>query len=400
MRILYGVVGEGMGHATRSRVILEDLLKKGHDIRVVVSGRAAKFLGEKFAGRARIRVEEIHGLHLKFDGNDLDVSESVLSNLAAAPEGVKKNLEVYSRVTADFDAEVVVSDFESFAYFYGRAKRLPVISIDNMQVINRCRHDAFVTDDASFSFQLARLAVKAKLPGAYHYLVSSFFFPPVKKPRTTLVPPILRPEILAARREPGAHVLVYQTAAANADALVATLKKLPYAFRAYGTGKTGNDGNVTFCPFSETAFVDDLRTARAVVAGGGYSLMGEAVHLHVPMLSIPIQGQYEQELNGRYLQQLGYGRCAAAVDADVIDAFVKDAPTMQDALERYVPRNNDMLFACLDELLRHVSLDEPPPATLATPALGRFEPPLPSSLADALDDSDADFTDPASLRRR
>lgn len=400
MRILYGVVGEGMGHATRSRVIIENLLQKGHEVRVVVSGRAAKFLTDKFAGRARIRVEEIHGLHLKFDGNDLDVSESVLSNLAGAPEGVKKNLEVYARVTADFDAEMVVSDFESFAYFFGRAKRLPVISIDNMQVINRCRHDAFVSDDASFSFQLARLAVKAKLPGAYHYLVSSFFFPPVKKPRTTLVPPILRPEILAAKREPGDHILVYQTAAANADALVATLKKLPYSFRAYGTGKSGSDANVTFCPFSETGFVDDLRTARAVVAGGGYSLMGEAVHLHVPMLSIPIQGQYEQELNGRYLQQLGYGRCAAAVDADVIDAFVKDAPSMQHALERYVPRNNDMLFACLDELLRHVALDEPPPATLATLALGSYEPALPSTLADALGDDDGDGTDPSQLRRR
>jgi len=399
MRVLYGVVGEGMGHATRSRVILEHLLRSGHELRVVVSGRAARFLTEKFAGRPHIRVEEIHGLHLKFEGNDLDVSESVLSNLAAAPEGVKKNLEVYARVTADFDAEVVISDFESFAYFFGRAKQLPVISIDNMQVINRCRHNAFVTDDASFAFQLARLAVKAKLPGAYHYLVSSFFFPPVKKPRTTLVPPILRPEILAAKRERGEHVLVYQTAAANADALVAALKRLPQAFRAYGTGKSGTDGNITFCPFSETGFVDDLRTARAVVAGGGYSLMGEAVHLHVPMLSIPIQGQYEQELNARYLQQLGYGRHATVVDVDVIDAFLRDTDTMQHALSTYVPRDNGMLFGCLGELLRHVGLDEPPPPALSSPSLGSFTPPLPSNLADALgDDEDDDLTDPSGLR--
>ena len=72
-----------------------------------------------------------------------------------------------------------------------------------------------------------------KLPGAYHYLVTSFFFPPVRKQRTTLVPPILRPEILAAKREPGAHVLVYQTAAAN-TALVPALQSLPYDFRVYG----------------------------------------------------------------------------------------------------------------------------------------------------------------------
>jgi UDP:flavonoid glycosyltransferase YjiC (YdhE family) len=31
MRILYGVVGEGMGHATRSRVVLEELVKE-HEV--------------------------------------------------------------------------------------------------------------------------------------------------------------------------------------------------------------------------------------------------------------------------------------------------------------------------------------------------------------------------------
>src|SRR5687767_7766027 len=35
MRILYGVVGEGMGHATRSRVVLAHLLASGHEVKVV-----------------------------------------------------------------------------------------------------------------------------------------------------------------------------------------------------------------------------------------------------------------------------------------------------------------------------------------------------------------------------
>lgn len=404
MKIIYGVVGEGMGHATRSRVILEHLLAAGHDIVVVVSGSAHAFLTGKLAGRERIRVEEIHGLHLKFDGNDLDLSESILSNLKLLPEGLSKNLGVFSDLLGGFQADLVISDFESFAWWFARVKQLPLISIDNMQVLNRCRHDDFASDDESFAFQLAKFAVKAKLPGAYHYLVSSFFFPPVKKARTTLVPPILRPEILAAKREPGDHVLVYQTAAENADSLVATLQTLSHRrFKAYGTGKTGTFGNVECCAFSETGFVDDLRTARCVVAGGGHSLMGEAVHLHVPMLSIPIQGQYEQELNARYLQRLGYGRWADVVDAGVIDAFIADAGTMQAALERYLPRDNSMLFGCLDELVRHISLDEPAPDALAAPAMGRFErglEGLPSSMQELIGPDDDDVTAPAAIGRR
>ena len=43
--------------------------------------------------------------------------------------------------------------------------------------------------------------VKSKVPGCFHDLVTSFFFPPVRKERTTLVPSVLRPEVLAARRE-------------------------------------------------------------------------------------------------------------------------------------------------------------------------------------------------------
>jgi uncharacterized protein (TIGR00661 family) len=394
MRVLYGVVGEGMGHATRSRVILEHLLSAGHDVRVIVSGRAHKFLSERFKDRKNIAIDEIEGLNLRFEGNDLDVSESVLSNLDKAPQALSKNIAVMGRILEGFGPRVVISDFESTAYFYGRIHKVPVISIDNMQVINRCRHDRFVTDDKSFSFRMAKLAVKAKLPGAYHYLVSSFFFPPVRKPRTTLVPPILRPEILKAKREPGEHVLVYQTSTTNTQ-LIPALQKLPYRFKLYGMGRSGEEGNVTLCAFSETGFVDDLRTARAVIAGGGYSLMGEAVHLHVPMLSIPIGGQYEQELNARYLQKLGYGMFADALDVDLMARFLARTDEMSHALASYVPRDNQMLFDCVDELLHDVDIDEPAPQHLKSASLGGWEgPDLPPHLLEAIE-NDEDETAPA-----
>jgi uncharacterized protein (TIGR00661 family) len=371
MRILYGVVGEGMGHATRSRVVLEHLLAAGHSLVVVVSGRAFGMLAKVFAGRERIQVTEIRGLHLRFDGNDLDLLDTVLANAVGAPTALLHNLDAYRRAVRGFDAEVVISDFESFAYLYGRAHNIPVISIDNMQIINRCHHDAFTSDEGGASFQLAKWAVKAKLPGAYHYLVSSFFYPPVRKPRTTLIPPILRPEVLAARREPGQHVLVYQTAAASADHLLAALAPLPQSFLVYGTGRTSSGhANIELRGFSETQFIEDLRTAKAVIAGGGYSLMGEAVHLHVPMFAVPITGQYEQMLNARYLELSGFGRYGDGFVTEELAQFLDDADDMADRLQRYVPRNNNMLLACVDELLVSVAADAKPPAVLYSDNLG------------------------------
>ncbi|MCK6502799.1 teichoic acid biosynthesis protein [Myxococcota bacterium] len=381
MRILYGVVGEGMGHATRSRVVLEHLLAQGHELHVVVSGRAFGFLRQAFAARAgdgpgTVDVQEIVGLHLVYEGGAVDKSESLWSNLGQAPEGIQHNLQVYEQVVGSFQPDAVVSDFESWAYLFGRAHDIPVVSIDNMQVINRCRHDLDVVTGPSglpaLDFRLAKLSVKVKLPGAFHYLVSTFFTPPVRKPRTTLVPPILRPEILAARREPGAHLLVYQTASTN-RALLQTLSRLPMECRVYGMGTERDPGlgdHVRLCAFSQQGFVDDLRTARAVVAGGGYSLMGEAVHLGVPMLSVPLKSQFEQELNARYLARLGYGAWAPELTEAALRDFLARVDEHAAALRGWTPRDNRMLFACLDEVLARVDAGEAPPEALSAENLG------------------------------
>ena len=53
MRILYGVVGEGMGHATRSKVVCEHLVARGHDVKIVVSGRAHALLAKSLQRRRR-----------------------------------------------------------------------------------------------------------------------------------------------------------------------------------------------------------------------------------------------------------------------------------------------------------------------------------------------------------
>jgi len=250
---------------------------------------------------------------------------------------------------------------------------LPVLSIDNMQVLNRCAHGAEATGEGSAAFQLAKAAVKIKLPGAYHYLITSFFFPPVRKKRTSLVPPILRPEILAARREPGGHVVVYQTSSTNFG-LLEILKRFPLPFKVYGMGRQGVDGNLTLCPFSQAGFVEDLRRAKAVIAGGGFSLMSESVHLGVPMLSVPIEDQYEQELNARYLTRLGYGAWAKQLDAGVIEQFLDELPRRQEALRAYPRQGNELLFTGLDELLDCMAAGLPPPERLQSKTMGSYDP--------------------------
>jgi uncharacterized protein (TIGR00661 family) len=194
----------------------------------------------------------------------------------------------------------------------------------------------------------------------------------VGQPRTTLLPPILRPEIMAARREPGDHVLVYQTSSSN-QRLVPALKKLPHKFRVYGMGRQGVEGNVLLCPFSEQSFVEDLRTARAVIAGGGFTVLSEAVSLRVPVLSVPIERQYEQELNARYIEHLGYGIWSRTLELDVVEQFLRRLDEFSQALAHYQRCDNSLLFGCVDELIRRVNAGEKKIDRLESEAPGKWE---------------------------
>jgi uncharacterized protein (TIGR00661 family) len=397
MRILYGVVGEGMGHATRSRVVLEHLLGQGHELHIMASGRARDFLAKRFtipdsdagpSSASRIpadrpsafsvdrpshsgvrpisshpasashppsKVQGIHGFSMITEENRVRLGKTVLSNVLSGTTGLPKNIAAYFALLTEFRPEVVISDFESWTYLFAKTHGLPILSIDNMQIINRCAHEPDITAGHEASFQLAKTFVKSKLPFCNEYFVTTFFRPPLRKPDTRLFPPILRPEILEAKRTRGEHLLVYQTAEGN-DELATTLIRSGFPARVYGMRRqiTADvvEGNLTYRPFSETGFIDDLASSRAVIAGGGFTLMGEAVYLRKPMLSVPLAAQFEQVMNARYLQKVHYGRMAESLaDPREIETFLRELPTFETALESYDQDGNHELFGAVDEWL-------------------------------------------------
>ena len=148
---------------------------------------------------------------------------------------------------------------------------------------------------------------------------------------------------------------VEQTSTTNA-ALLDGLKASGIPCRIYGMRRDLKadevEGNLTFKPFSEVGFIDDLRTARGVVAGGGFTLMSEAVYLRKPVLSLPVVGQFEQEINALYLEQLKYGMYAKALDGRVLKEFLQAIPKCEEALKGYSQEGNQKMIAALDEQLQ------------------------------------------------
>src|SRR5262249_42304739 len=161
-------------------------------------------------------------------------------------------------------------------------------------------------------------------------------------------PPILRPEILAARASAGEHLLVYQTAEGN-EGLASLLARAGVECRVYGLRRGIQEeqveGNVRYRPFSEAGFVADLASARAAVAGGGFTLMGEAVSLGKPMLAIPVEHQFEQVLNGRWLERLGYGQMVERLSEPAqLATFLAVVPSCTERLSSYRQEGNRAIF--------------------------------------------------------
>jgi uncharacterized protein (TIGR00661 family) len=353
VRILYGVVGEGMGHAIRSRVVLDELARR-HQVEVVVSGRAHDYL--KAIETERLGVNRIWGLSIVYEDNQVRNFRTLLANVKGAlvEGGWPENIRAFFDLAERFQPEVVISDFESWSYLFARAQGLPVISVDNQQIVARCELAPEIVAGHEAEFQLTRAIVKAKLPGCFHYLVTTFFHPPVVKPRTTLVPPILRRQVLEARPEEGDHLLVYQTSTSYGD-LLEQLRRTGVECRIYGVRrgieKEEREGNLRFLPFSDPGFVEDLRTARGVVANGGFTLLGEAVYLRRPVLSVPVGKQFEQVVNARYLKREGFGMEADEVTGPVLQQFLERAPDLRRNLAGYHQDGNRELFTCLEDRL-------------------------------------------------
>jgi uncharacterized protein (TIGR00661 family) len=351
MRILYGVVGEGMGHATRSKVVCEHLVARGHDVKIVVSGRAHAMLSKSFDD-----VVEIKGLTIRYVDNRMDRDGTLARNVLAAPSMLATNVGAYFETVAKFRPDAVVSDFDSFAYLFAKRHGLPVVSIDNQQIVSRCKIPKFAKASAKVDYQLTKAFVRAKLPGCDHYLVTTFFEPPLRKKcedDTTLVPPILRKEILDAKKRAkfGDHVLVYQTSESDKKLLDELALVRDQRFIVYGLRKNAQKGNSTLKEFSETGFVEDLATAKAVVCNGGLSLIGEAIYLGKPIFSVPVQNQYEQVLNARYVEHLGYGLDAPQIEAELLRAFLRESHKFAARVAKHKQEGNHVLFSLVDKLL-------------------------------------------------
>ena len=115
------------------------------------------------------------------------------------------------------------------------------------------------------------------------------------------------------------------------------------------------EDNLIFRKFNEDIFYEDFRTAKAVITNGGFTLISEAIYLKKPIYSIPALGNFEQILNGYYVEKLSYGEYNEQMDIDSIIKFLNKLDIYQKKLNTLKKTDNSAIFEKLIESIEKYS---------------------------------------------
>ena len=72
------------------------------------------------------------------------------------------------------------------------------------------------------------------------------------------------------------------------------------------------------------------------------------------MLALPLAGQFEQEMNARYLERLGYGTAATALDEPSLKRFLDNESGHAEALAGYEQDGNKETLQAVNQAIDEI----------------------------------------------
>lgn len=342
-KILYGLCGEGLGHASRSKILINHLKNK-HDIRIVAGGKAFSYMSKEFDD-----VYEIESPHFVYKGNEvklfLTILRMVFQTFIKSPSSFLK----VRRIIKEFKPDILITDAEPISFsasFFSSIKR---VSIDNPQALLYRRYK--IKFGEYFAWFALFIVVKLSVFGADKYLIYDFSDEQIDNPKVMVLNPLIQEGILKQKPTYGNHVFVYQTSIST-EFITGILKKIDETFIIYGFNKELVDENLIFKRFNEDDFYHDIASAKAVVANGGFTVLSEALYLKKPIFSLPIRHQFEQVINGQFIEKLGAGVYKMDFCKEDLEDFLQNLNFYKKNLKSYSPGNQKETLKIIEDQIQ------------------------------------------------
>lgn len=354
MKYLFVIQGEGRGHLTQALSMKQLLERNGHEVVAVMVGASHKRTLPSFFSK-KINTEVIRFRSPNFMPRPAEkrpfLPASILYNLLLLPVYIESIINL-KRTIDRKNPDVVINFYElicgiSYGIFHQSA---PMISMAHQYY--------FLTKDfkyrgkRKFAFALLNLFSRVTMWNADKTLALSFR--PAEKHtngRISIVPPLLRPEVLNEIPVKGNYIHGYMLNDGYVQEITKwsenSDEKLHFFWDKKNAARitTIND-SLTMHTIDDRRFLSYLSSAKSYATTAGFESVCEALYLGKPVLMVPTH--IEQECNAQDAVEAGAGVTADNFD---IDALLHYLPTHKNDIRfnYWVKNANEIILAEITE---------------------------------------------------
>jgi hypothetical protein len=328
MTLGIAINGEGHGHFSRARALAE-ILERRYRIVFWAPEHLAAELSSCFPDAKVCTIP-----YLKFvqRGFSIDYAKTVSANAGLLLFPGRTCAKIAEELERE-QVSAVISDFEPFTSRAAKLSGLPVLQLNHPGVVTRISS----LSPAAIASQLVALYMMAN---SDRTIICSFF--------SGDVGPIVRSELRTKKITNGDYFVVYRKPLYR-DCLETVIEA------------AGRERFRIF-PDPESDYAESLAGCAALIAPAGHQSISEALAIGKPVFAIPVEGQFEQELNALKLRESGFGDYAPYREIGIaLPRFIESLPKYEGAIAaaRLAGKRGDKSdWTCIDETERAAAMIE------------------------------------------
>jgi uncharacterized protein (TIGR00661 family) len=329
MRYLFVVQGEGRGHLTQALSLKTLLERDGHEVVSVMVGCSAKrrlpdFFTEK-TSKILTKFQSPNFMPMPKDKRPFLLA-SILYNIMLLPVYIESILTIRRTIRQE-QPDIVVNFYELLCGLtYGVFKpSAPMINIAHQYYFQTSNFR--YTGSRKIQFRLLNLYSSFTSLAATKILALSFRNEETEQySNITIVPPLLRAEVLAKSVSKGNYIHGYMLNAGYVDELASwcaeNKNERLHFFWDKKTTRTITEisNNLTMHALSDSRFLKYMSGAKAYATTAGFESVCEAMYMQKPVLMVPTH--IEQECNVIDALRSGAGVSAGDFDLSKLLEFI------------------------------------------------------------------------------
>lgn len=313
MKILYAILNMGLGHATRSLELIRELLRRGHEIHLISTGRSLQFLRKELTPLPSLHFMDIPDYNFHYDSK-IPAYLSVLMQSPSFLRTLEQEKKIAAKLIDQYHFDGIISDHRYGFY----SEKIPSIFITH-QLVLQPPFNAKILRHLSYSFH-ARFLKNFKL-----IIVPDFEGPenlsgklshdlPGQKYKVYYAGPLLslhpgksnsdkqKTDILVMISGPEPQRTMLE------KKVLALMEQLPYQITiVLGTPEQHNHTNrkniAIYSHLPRKELQEKMQEAQLIICRSGYTTLMEIAAFQKPSILIPTPGQTEQLYLAHYWQE-------------------------------------------------------------------------------------------------